>query len=220
MNLTMENILLSCSEDFQALLNYDIMATSNVALDLISWCDYFVSKEFTEDYIIDQTTILTVLFEKVNFENFYAWIVGLNKINKVNEDLRELFLEIQTCFAAQLEIETMNSPDHLDALIQEKLFWEKQSTKTVLEFLKKNQTLFSSEMSFTKRQFRLARDWLKEFAENTVWIPKAESNKRVQTDSSQSSGTPKKAKMDISTSIIPVSTHKATVDAYFSKVGF
>ena len=211
-------IALSFLDDFDFLMSDAKMSVSEVTLDLISWANYFISPEFDLTSNIDQEVVLSTLLSKVNLSNFFSWMSGLNKINNVQHHLRLFCLEIQTILAAELEIQTVDTEDHLDYTIQEKLFWETFSINDAMELLKKNQTLFSSEMLFTKQIFQSVKDWLNEFAKTTGLISTVQETPKAQIDSSQSSGTQKKRKMDTSTSIIPVSTPKATVDAYFSKV--
>ena len=81
-----------------------------------------------------------------------------------------------------------------------------------------NQILFSSETLFTKSLFRLVKVWLKDFEQIWGSMFQEKEMPKAQIDSSQSSGTPKKRKLDTYTYTTRVSSPKATVDASSSKV--
>lgn len=205
--------------DFEKLICYEIMDVVKTSEYLFDWCNHFIHSHSTEDFVFSKEKVLEKLFEDLKASSFFTWIKECQKLNLLEncpEKLLMLFLEIEATLASLLTQETQEATAE-DYMILENLFWDNLSIESLFQHLETNLTSYFLQTSFTKSLFRVFLAWLKEFELNMAFQSQGKETK-AQTDSSQSSGIPKKRKLDISTSITPVSTPKATVDAFFSKV--
>lgn len=209
------------ADEFDLLACDEIMSsTPEIAGQLISWCNYFLADEFTEDHQFENKVVLAELFNKCPVQPLINWIQSIRKKGSENipTEFLSYLIEVETPFVQKLEEETANIELSVDYLIHEKLFWENLSKESVWKILETNQILFSSETLFTKSLFRLVKVWLKDFEQIWGSMFQEKEMPKAQIDSSQSSGTPKKRKLDTSTYTTRVSSPKATVDVYSSKV--
>lgn len=205
--------------DFDQLVCYETMDVVKTSEFLFDWCNYFIHSSNTEDFNFSKEKILEKFFQDIRPSSFFTWIKECQKLNLLEncpEKFLMLLLEIESTLASLMTQETQEATAE-DYMILENLFWDNLSVESLIQHLETNLTSYFSQTLFTKNLFRVFLAWLKEFELNMAF-QSPDKETKVQTDSLLSSGIPKKRKLDISTSITPVSTPKATVDAYFSKV--
>ena len=74
-------------DEFDFLTCYEMMPEENICSNLISWCNFFSSEEFSDLEPINFKYIINVFLEKINLENFLTWMKALQDQNNLPPEI-------------------------------------------------------------------------------------------------------------------------------------